>query len=257
MIKIENLKFKYYKKNILNNISLNFDEKNFTSIIGINGSGKTTLIKIMMRLLKPDNGELVINDSNIRSFKSKEFAKKVAYIPQNLIFPEGTTVYDFVSFGRNPYTNMIGTLTKNDKKYIDEALKMCGIHNLKDSLLTSLSGGQKQLCAIALTVAQDSDIVLLDEPNSYLDIYNTDEIMNILRHLVDVHKKTIIMTIHDINQASKFSDQIIIIKNGKIFAHDEPLKIINKQNLIECFKIKAEINIFNNKPVIIDYRKAK
>ena len=257
MFEIQNLKFKYSKKYILNNISLNFSKNKLTSVLGTNGAGKTTLIKIMMKLIKTNSGTVIIEGKKIKSFRTKEFAKKVAYVPQNITFPEGITVYDFIAFGRNPYTNIIGSLSKNDKKYIEEALKICGIHNLRDSLLTSLSGGQRQLCAIALTVAQDSDIILLDEPNSYLDIYNTDEIMNILRHLVDVHKKTIIMTIHDINQASKFSDNIVIMKNGKIFANDKPIKVINKQNLLKCFKIESEIQIFNKKPVIIDYRKAK
>ncbi|WKX02384.1 ABC transporter ATP-binding protein [Candidatus Mycoplasma mahonii] len=253
MFNIKNINFKYSKKTIIEKISASFKQNAFTSILGPNGSGKTTLIKIMMKLLKQQKGEIDIDDKNISTFKSKEYAKKVAYIPQQITFPVGTTVFDFVAYGRNPHTNIIGMITNEDKTKVKEALELCGISHLQDKFITLLSGGQKQMCAIALTMAQDAQIILLDEPNSYLDIYHVDEIMTILKHLINTHNKTIILTIHDINQASKFSDYILMMSKGKIVDFDTPIKVITKKNLKNTFHVNAKIIKNEGKPFILNY----
>ena len=256
-LEIKNLKFKYAgaKKGKwhLDDVSMDILKGQWTTILGPNGSGKSTLAKSIVRINKPKSGEILLNGKIIKEFKGKEFARNVAYIPQVIEVPHGTSVYDFISFGRNPYLGITGALKKEDKEIIKRAMLQTKTWDWKDKMMDELSGGQRQKVLIAMVVVQDADIILLDEPTTYLDIRNQYELLEMM-HYEHEKGKTIITILHDINQAVQYSDNIYILKSGKVYSSGSPDKVIDNKSLKEVYGVDAKLYKDGDRKYVTDVR---
>lgn len=267
-IEIKNLSFSYdlkniskfkkvFKKNknykmILENINCKIKEKKFTSILGANGSGKSTLIKTIMHQNKNFFGKIMWAQKDLKYITLKQFSQNVSNVSQAHTIVPGIRVYDYVSYGRKPHLKLLSSLSDNDHKIIKKALKKTNIEHLSNLLTTNLSGGQQQKVLIAMAIAQDTKTVILDEPTTYLDIKNQYELLDLLKDMQLKENKTIIAILHDINQAIQYSDEIILIKNGMIYAQGKPIEVINQKSLLDVFNLKSELIYKNNKVYIAD-----
>lgn len=247
MIKVENISKKYADKIILDDISLEIPKGKITSLIGANGAGKSTLLGIISRLLKQDNGNIIIHDKNIQDYRNRILAQHLSILKQSNHLDLKLTVRELISFGRFPYSQ--GRLTKEDHQKIDEAISFLDLKEIEHNYVDELSGGQKQRAFLALVVAQDTDYILLDEPLNNLDMKHSIQIMKTLEELCKKKGKTIIIVIHEINFASHYSDFIVAMKNGKIIHSDKTAQIIHPEILKDVFDIDFEIIEKNNKRI--------
>ena len=215
MIKLENISFSYNKKKeFIQDLSLEFKSGEITTILGPNGSGKSTLLHMMSTYLKPKSGKIYLGDKDLGKLKQKEIAKYISCVYQENEAPDDITVRDLVSFGRNIYSNVKKEDKEENKRMIDFALKATGIEEIQDKKVVNLSGGQKQRAFIAMSLAQNTEVLLLDEPTTYLDIYHQIEILEVVKSLNEKYNITIVMVLHDLNQAINYSHNIVIMKNG-------------------------------------------
>lgn len=243
IIKIENLTYSYdKKKNILENISCNIEKGKITTIIGKNGSGKSTLLSLITKNLKYNTSNIIIDNKSLEKYSRKQFSKKVSVVYQKNNAPDELTVYNMVSYGRLPYKkNLFSNLNKLDVEKINFALEVTELIDLKDELVCNLSGGQIQRVFIALAIAQDTEIIILDEPTNSLDIKYQKGILQLLKDFNKRYGKTIIMVLHDLNQALTYSDNIIAIKNGKIENAGEAKNFYSKKLLENIYETEMPI----------------
>ncbi len=238
IIETNNLSFSYGKEVILKELNIIFGGNKFISIIGPNGSGKTTLLKLLLRLLKSDNGEIKLDGSNLKKYTNKELAKEISYVPQKSEIDFEFTVYEIVSMGRAPYIKNLEKEAKKDKEIIENAMKMTNTWKFREKYINCLSGGELQMVMIARAIAQDTKIIILDEPISHLDIHHQVEIMNTLQKINKEKEALIITVLHDINLASQYSDEILLLNNGEIVAKGEPKKVITKENIKKVYNME-------------------
>lgn len=227
----------YEKKVIIDGIDLSIPSNKISVIIGSNGCGKSTLLKTLARLIKPVSGDIIIDGKKITTIPSKKLAQVLGLLPQSPVVPEGITVWDLVSRGRFPYQAFFKGMNKEDFEAVEEALEIMGITELANRSVDELSGGQRQRVWIAMALAQQTDILLLDEPTTYLDIYHQIEILELVKELNKEYNLTVVMVLHDINQAMKYSDNIIVMKNGKIIDYGKANEVINIKLLNEVYNI--------------------
>lgn len=251
MIEVKNLTKQYNSKNVVNNISLKIPKGKITSFIGPNGAGKSTLLSMISRLIKRDKGEVFIEGKEINHWKNEELSKKLSILKQANHMNIRLTIRELVSFGRFPYSQ--GALTKEDWKYVDEAIEYMKLTDIRDKYLDQLSGGQRQRAYIAMVIAQDTEYILLDEPLNNLDMKHSVEIMKILRRLVEELGKTIVIVIHDINFASCYSDYIVALKDGYIAREGIIDEIINKEVLDGIYDMDFNIEEIKSKKICIYY----
>ena len=254
-IEIKSLKVGYESKIIIDDLSIGIKKGSITTIIGENGCGKSTLLKTIGRILKPMNGEILINGLNVHKTNTKEIAKIIGLLPQSPKAPNGLNVEEIVEYGRFPHKGKNNKITVEDKKIIESALEKTNLLNFKKANINNLSGGQRQRVWIAMVLAQETDIILLDEPTTYLDMAYQLEVLNLVKTLNEEKGVTVVMVLHDINQASRFSDELIMLRNGKIVAQGSPIETMNKENLKKVFNIDATlINLEEcNTPVCVSY----
>ncbi|MCR5558266.1 MAG: ABC transporter ATP-binding protein [Butyrivibrio sp.] len=236
-----NMSVGYEDRLILENLSITVPEGKFCVIIGPNGCGKSTLLKSFARLLKPKSGNVLLDGKSIYEIPTLCLAKQIGLLPQSPLVPSGITVADLVSRGRFPYQNFLGQLTKADYKAISDAMEAMGILDLADKPVDSLSGGQRQRVWIALVLAQDTDILLLDEPTTYLDIAYQVEILDCLEKLNREKKTTIVAILHDINLSIRYADHIFAMKKGKLVAEGSPREIITTDLMREIYGLECSI----------------
>ena len=239
MIEVKNVSKSYGDIVVLDKVSANIQRNSITSFIGPNGAGKSTLLSIISRLIDKDNGEIIIEGKNLEDWDSKELAKKVSILKQSNHINIRLTIRELVSFGRFPYSQ--GNLTREDEKFIDKAIDYMKLEDIQDKYLDELSGGQRQRAYIAMVIAQDTEYILLDEPLNNLDMKHSVEIMQILRRLTDELDKTIIIVIHDINFASKYSDYILALKDGKIVKDGDTNSIITSETLNKIYDLQFKV----------------
>ncbi len=226
----------------LEQIDLEVNKEEWLSILGPNGSGKSTLLKLLGRILRPKAGVVLLDGKNIHSQSPYDVAKQLAILPQSPPITEGLTVLQMVSLGRNPYQHWWEwELDLEGKKKVSEALLQTNLLSLKDVPVENLSGGQRQRVFLALTLAQDTDVLLLDEPTTFLDIHYQLEILELLRSLQKQHHLTIVTVLHDINLAIRYSDRIALMLDGKIDCVGYPKSVINPSNLQKVFHVDAQI----------------
>lgn len=236
---VRNLSFSYGKNQILNGINLSFSKGKFYTVIGPNGSGKSTFIKNLSKIIEPDRSSVFIDDEDICTISNKKLARMMAVIPQNILIDYDFSVYDIVMMGRSPYKRRFEEFNAEDKQIIEKYMKITNTWNLRDKLITQLSGGETQRVIAARTLSQKADIILLDEPISHLDIQYQVEFLNIFKKLRN--EKIIVVVLHDLNLASMFSDEIILINKGKIAAKGKPQEVITKENIKSVYNISVEV----------------
>jgi cobalamin transport system ATP-binding protein len=252
-LEIKALSFGYSNNLILKNISFEVEEGEFVSIIGPNGSGKSTLLKCITNINKPKSGDVFIEGIKINDHKTKELAKKVAVVPQDTFIDFDFTVFDTVLMGRSPYISRFERETEEDFRITKEALKLTDTLGLRDRKISELSGGERQRVIIARALAQQPDIILLDEPTSHLDINHQMEVLNFLKELNKQNKMTLLIVIHDINLAARYSDKLVLLKDGEILDIGTPEDVITSENMEKAYEMNMLINhnLFTNSPHII------
>ena len=249
MIQVENLIKKYSNKNVVDKVSINIEKGKITSFIGPNGAGKSTVLSMITWLMKKDNGEVLIDGKRLEEWDNKELSKKIAILKQSNNINLKLTIRELVSFGRYPHSE--GRLTKEDEKYIDEAIDFMKLKDIQNKYLDELSGGQRQRAYIAMVIAQNTEYVFLDEPLNNLDMKHSVEMMKVLRNLCDKLGKTVVLVMHDINYTSCYSDYIVALKDGKIANHGKTQDIINKEVLEGIYDMEFDIREINGDKICV------
>ncbi|RFU63819.1 ABC transporter ATP-binding protein [Peribacillus glennii] len=258
-IKTEALTLSYGEQSIIDHLDLAIPKGEITVFIGSNGCGKSTLLRSIARLLKPVSGSVLLDGEAIAKLPTKEVAKKMAILPQAPVAPEGLTILQLVKQGRYPYQTWLKQWTEEDEQKVEAALRATGLSDLKYHPVDSLSGGQRQRAWIAMTLAQDTDILLLDEPTTYLDMTHQIEILDLLFDLNEKENRTIIMVLHDLNLASRYAHHIVALKNKTVFAQGKPEYIINCSLVKEVFQMDCEVTVdpLFGTPLCIPYGKGR
>ncbi|WP_249028906.1 ABC transporter ATP-binding protein [Tannockella kyphosi] len=255
IITMNEVKVGYEKNIIIDDLSLSIKKGQITTIIGENGCGKSTLLKTIGRILRPKHGEVFVEDLNIHKTNTKQIAKIIGMLPQSPKAPSGLSVGEIVEYGRFPHKKKRERFNQEDHDIINWALEQTDLLEFKDRNINALSGGQRQRVWVAMVLAQQTDVILLDEPTTYLDMAYQLEVLQLVQSLNKDKGITVIMVLHDINQASRFSDELIMLKKGEVIRQGSPKEIMNKENLREVFKIEANIiNLPDSEiPVCISY----
>lgn len=236
-IELEHITFGYGKGTLFRDLSIQVKEGEFCAVVGPNGSGKTTLLKCVAGLLTPDDGNVFVNGRNVREFGTRELATQVAYVPQrqDLIFD--LPVYDMVMMGRNPYQRHWQLANAQDDAIVEEMLAQCNLTHLRDRMVSELSGGELQRTLIARAMAQQTPVMLLDEPLSNLDVAHKFEIMEILQRLNKEHNILVMIIVHDFPIALQYATHALLMKSGSILQHDVVKAVLSPGNIRECFDL--------------------
>ncbi len=252
LIEINNLKFTYSSRNSfsLDIDSWNIKKGNFTFLLGPNGSGKSTLLKILTRILNCYSGTIKLKNKEINSYKRKDYAKLIAYVPQSILTIFPYSVYETVMMGRTPYLNTMGFETNEDKKIVNEILELLEITHLRKKGINEISGGELQRVIIAKALAQNPEILLLDEPNAHLDIEHQITIFNLLNKLKKDKGLTILAVSHDLNLAGIYADEIAFFVDGRIIKSGPKNLIFTIDNIKHVFHVDTKIFQTSNKNVL-------
>lgn len=242
IINIENLNFGYGERQILNNLSLSIDKKKLVGILGPNGCGKSTLLKNILGYLHSSSGTIKIANKNSNEFSQKEKSKLISLVPQKSQLMSAMSVEEFVLMGRLPHLeNSWKGYSREDRELAEKALNSLDLERFKKRTATTLSGGEFQRVLLARAITQDTDIILLDEPTSALDLNHAIELMEKVREIVKKEGKTAVAVLHDLNLASLFCDELIMLKNGKLFCKGTPKEVLTKENLKEVYNLNCDI----------------
>jgi iron complex transport system ATP-binding protein len=231
----------YDDRPIVSQLSMAIPRGQITALVGANGSGKSTLLKGLARLLPPQSGSVYLNGAAIAKLPTKEIAKQLGILPQSPIPPEGLTVHELVAQGRYPHQRWFQQWSPEDAQQVDEALKITRMEDFRDRPLDTLSGGQRQRAWIAMALAQDTPVLLLDEPTTFLDIAHQIEILDLLYDLNQTQGRTIVMVLHDLNQACRYAHYLIAMKEGAIAAQGPPPQVMTVEMVRVVFGIESHI----------------
>ncbi|MFF2480495.1 ABC transporter ATP-binding protein [Paenibacillus sp. NPDC058071] len=226
---------------IFDQLNITIPEGKVTVLIGSNGCGKSTLLRSLARLLKPTHGEITLDGKDLTTMPAKTAAKQLSLLPQGPVAPEGLTVLQLVKQGRYPYQSWLQQWSKEDETSVRDALRATNMEQLAERSVGSLSGGQRQRAWIAMTLAQQTGIILLDEPTTYLDMTHQIEVLDLLQEMNEKDNRTIVMVLHDINLACRYADHIIAVKEGKIMAEGAPEAVVDANMIKEVFHLKADV----------------
>ncbi|ATO49235.1 ABC transporter ATP-binding protein [Brevibacillus laterosporus] len=240
-LETKGLTLQYGDSIIIENLGLCIPKGEITVLIGSNGCGKSTLLRSLARLLKPSTGHILLNGKAIAEQTTKEIAKQMAILPQGPIAPEGLTVLQLVKQGRYPHQNWLKQWTAEDEEKVAFALEVTQLTELAHRPIDSLSGGQRQRAWIALTLAQDTDIILLDEPTTYLDMTHQIEVLDILFELNQTRASTIVMVLHDLNLACRYAHHLIAVQNKQIYAQGSPETVLTERMVEHVFRMQSKI----------------
>jgi iron complex transport system ATP-binding protein len=240
-IATENLSIAYDDNLVVEGLDMRILRGRITVIIGPNGCGKSTVLKAVGRILKPRGGMVYLNGEDIRQLSTREVARKMAILPQSPQAPGGLTVGELVSYGRYPHRRGFGRFNPEDKKIVSWALRATKLTEFETTLVDNLSGGQKQRVWIAMALAQQTELILLDEPTTFLDLAYQLEALELLFRLNREENRTIVMALHDLNLAARFADYMIALRSGNIVCHGAPEEVMNAAVLRKTFHIDAEI----------------
>lgn len=255
-IEVKGLEIRYGDKIALQDANLKIYDGEIVTIIGPNGSGKSTLIKAMSRCLKPKSGDILFDGMNINKIPTKVISRKMAILPQVKNVSGDITVENLVSYGRYPHLSFGKRLKKTDYETIDWAIEKTGLTNIRTQNVITLSGGERQRAWIAMALAQKPEILILDEPTTYLDISYQLEVLELIKQLNESLGITVVMVLHDLNQAARYSDNIYVLNEGQVCKYGEPSNIINPELLKDVFRIEAHVyeDEVNNCPYFIPHK---
>jgi iron complex transport system ATP-binding protein len=239
-IEVQSLRLAYDGTVIIDELNLVLPKHQITALVGPNGCGKSTLLRGLSRLLKPRAGSVLLDGQDIGSLPTKTLAQRLGILPQSPLTPEGLTVYELVAQGRYPHQTFLQQWSTDDEHHAQEALAITGLTDLSDRPVDTLSGGQRQRAWIAMTLAQDTDYVLLDEPTTFLDLAFQIEVLDLL---ADLHQrgKTIIMVLHDLNHACRYAHHLVVLRDGCIEAQGQPDTILTEALIEYVFGIPCRI----------------
>ena len=249
MIEVRNLTKKYGNTKVVDNVSLDIEKGKMISLIGPNGAGKSTVLSMITRLMDMDEGQVIIDGTELSKWDSKELSKRISILKQANDVNLRLTIRELVEFGRFPHSQ--GNITAVDNEFIDKAIKYMQLEDIEHRYLDELSGGQKQRAYIAMVIAQDTEYIFLDEPLNNLDMKHSVEIMKTLRKLCDELNKTVVIVIHDINFASCYSDYIVALKDGKLVKNGVTEETIQKEELESIYEIDFHIENINNRNICV------
>jgi iron complex transport system ATP-binding protein len=236
-----NLTLAYDNTLIVRDLTLAIPPGQITVLVGANGCGKSTLLRGLARLLKPNQGAVYLDGKSIAQQPTRKVAQQLGLLPQSPVAPEGVTVKELVSQGRYPYQNWLQQWSAQDEQYVQQALEITDLVELGDRPLDTLSGGQRQRAWIAMTLAQNTQILLLDEPTTFLDLAHQIEVLDLLHQLNQEQGRTIVMVLHDLNHACRYADYLVAIKAGRIFAAGDPKSVITEETVQAVFNLQCQI----------------
>ena len=255
MLRIEDVSLSYGDKPVVQNLSLRVKKGQVVSIIGPNASGKSTILKSIAGIIKPVSGKIFIEEKDISKMDSKKLAQKVSILLQQNKTLDDMSIEELVYFGRYPHKKWFEGFEVSDKKIIEEVMKLTNTFALRDKTLETLSGGERQRAWIAMALAQEPDILLFDEPTTYLDLAHQIEFLELVNRLNKETGVTVVLVLHDLNQAARYGNYLFAMKEGKIFAQGSPEEVLNSQNILSIYNIEAKIFNAAGYPVVIPERR--
>jgi len=230
----------YGPRRIVDALSLSIEPGRITVLLGPNGSGKSTLLRALAGLLPPRGGDVSLDDVPLRQWPRRKLARRIAFLAQTQDIPSGLTVQQLVRHGRFAHRNWLRGETDDDRDAVEWALEMTGLVAMRDRALVALSGGERQRVWIAMALAQRADILLLDEPTTYLDLGHQLDVMQTLRRLNDEFGLTLVMSLHDLNQAMRFADRAIVMRDGRLVANGAPVDVLTTTFVADVFHVRSE-----------------
>jgi iron complex transport system ATP-binding protein len=231
----------YGDRTVLDGITLDVPRSQVTSVLGANGCGKSTLLRVLARLLPPTSGSVALDGRLLTDLRSREIARRMAVLPQNPVAPEGLTVADLAARGRQPHQPWYRQWSAQDEAIAAAAMAATGVADLADRPLEELSGGQRQRAWIAMVLAQQTDLLLLDEPTTHLDLAHAVEVLELVVRLRRDHGKTVLMVLHDLSLAARFSDHVVLLGDGRVRAAGPPAEVLTPALLREVFGLHAHV----------------
>ncbi len=250
-MKIKQINKYYGEKQVVKEVSFQLPRGKVISLIGPNGAGKSTVLNIITRLIAQDSGEVHLDETDLKKWKSKELAKKLAILTQQNNITMKLKVKELVAFGRFPYSG--NNLTAEDHAMVDKAIAYMELEDFAERFIDELSGGQLQRAYIAMVIAQDTEFVFLDEPTNNLDIYHSSNLMKMVRSLSEDLGKTVILVLHEINFASVYSDYIAAFKDGGLYKFGKVEEVMTKETLKDLYQVDFDIQMIKGKPISIYY----
>ncbi|WP_209124661.1 ABC transporter ATP-binding protein [Alkalihalobacillus sp. BA299] len=226
---------------IVEDLNLTIPQGEITVLIGSNGCGKSTILRSFARLLNPKQGSVYLNGEDIQKQPTKEVAKKLAILPQGPQAPEGLTVKELCFYGRHPHKGLFSKNTAEDDELVEWALEATGMTPYAERSLDALSGGQRQRAWIGMALAQGTDLLLLDEPTTYLDLAHQIEVLELLKHLNEEYGRTIVMVLHDLNQAARYANHLVSIRDGAVYQQGTPTQVFTEDMLRDVFGLECKI----------------
>ncbi|MGD7008614.1 ABC transporter ATP-binding protein [Metabacillus sp. 84] len=249
-IEAKNVHIGYGENEVISSLSLQFETGKIHSILGPNGCGKSTLLKALGKQIQTTAGEIYFKNSEINKWSRKAFARELAFLMQAHENNPEITVRQLVEYGRFPHKRKFERLNQEDQAIVEQAINLTHLEDLAERAVDRLSGGERQRAWIAMALAQKPAVLLLDEPTSYLDIHHQLEIIELIKQLNMAHGITVILVLHDINQAAMISDQLVVLQSGKLYDSGIPENVITKKMLRDVFKVHAEINFSSDRESI-------
>lgn len=240
-LRAERASIGYGGRPVVEDLSLAIPRGGFTALLGPNGSGKSTLLRGLAGLHPLVGGAVLLDGRPIARLPARAVARRIGFLAQGATAPEGLTVGDLVRQGRYPHRSLLGGWTAADSAAVDEAMALTSIAHLRDRRLDTLSGGQRQRAWIAMTLAQQGSILLLDEPTTYLDLAHQVELLELTRHLIETRGATVVAVLHDLNQAARYGDHLVLLKAGRVHAEGPPAAVLTPENLQEVFGVAVAI----------------
>lgn len=250
---VEGVSLAYGNTTILENVTLAVGQAGFTALVGPNGSGKSTLLRVLAGLLRPRSGQVLVEGRPLATLSAKARARKLSLLAQAPSAPEGLTVRELVEQGRHPHRALFGGWSPRDEAACAAAMSAAGIADLARRRLDELSGGQRQRAWIGMVLAQETDILLLDEPTTFLDLAHQVEILDLVSGLVRERGKSVVAVLHDLNQALRHADHMIILKDGRVVAAGRPCEIVDAERIEQVFGTRVGIieDPFSGRPLCI------
>lgn len=242
----------YGDRTVVHDLDLEIAPGRITTIVGANGCGKSTLLRSLARLLRPSSGQIVLDGASVHARPTREVARIIGLLPQSPVAPEGIAVADLVGRGRHPHQTMFSRWSPRDYEVVADALAATGIAELADRSVDELSGGQRQRVWIAMALAQETNVLLLDEPTTFLDVAHQVEVLDLLTDLNAAHGTTIVMVLHDLNLAARYSDRLVAMKNGRVHVTGTPQEVVTVEHVEEVFGLANRVTAdpVSGKPLV-------